>query len=57
MNCIIDEAVCNVSRYQNEEFKAEVTKEYLAERSQYRLTGVPKKRYQRGHGRPSANST
>ena len=35
------------SRYQKEEFRDEMTKAYLAERSHYRSTGEPLRRYQR----------
>jgi len=46
-----------LSRFQNEEFREEMTKAYLAERSQYRLTGVPKKYYSRKKRSSSSTST
>jgi len=45
--------MCDVTRYQSKAFREEMTKEYLAERSQYRSTGIPKKYYRRGHATSS----
>ncbi|XP_018576540.1 COX assembly mitochondrial protein homolog [Anoplophora glabripennis] len=42
---------CLTRWYQDEDFKAKCTKEYLEERSEYRRTGIPQKQRQLGSQR------
>ncbi|ESN91938.1 hypothetical protein HELRODRAFT_90227, partial [Helobdella robusta] len=40
---------CTMKWYQDEEYRKVVTERYLQERSEFRRTGVPVHKYERGH--------